>query len=1361
MTGNRRKPTRKLQTLMTGSSAVALLAGVALAALAGPAAAQDATWLLNPATGDFNTGGNWTPATVPTGTAFFDTSNTTALTFSAPTTTIGGWTFNVGASDYVFTVDGYRELEFDGDGIVVNGGSAEIVIAPGMGANSNVVTFLNTSTAGAATITSNALGNLYFRDASTAGDSTINNNGLLQFRNDSTAGTSTILHNGGPLSFHDDSSAGDSNITSNASISFFNNSTAGNATISIDGNIVNFISSSTAGNATISNNSNLNFLQTTNAGTATILNNATMQFRDDSSAESSHVTNDGTLYFQEQATAGDATITNNDTLEFYGNSTAGNATITNNLLGGLAFADASTAGSAVIGNDGHMLFQDSSSADAAQIVNNSTGEIHFTDTSTAGDATIVNDNTLVFGADSTAGNAIITNNAGMGFADSSTAGDATIANNDFLNFIQDATAGSAAITNNATLRFFNTSTAGSADITNNSGLHFSNTSTAGSATITNNGSTNFNNTSTAGSATIANNLTINFHDTSNAGSATITNNAGGFLYFQAASTAGSATIINNNNLSFNGNSTAGSATITNNDTLEFFNTSTAGNATTVNNGTAVFNDSSTAGDDSNITNNLFLFFQDDSVANGIIANNFTMAFQHGSTAGNATITNEVSLDFYDASTAGSASIVNNDSLQFRDTSTAGTAVITNNDRLVFGHSSTADNATITNNSFLQFSDTSTAGNAAITNNAAGLVDFSHTTGPASDGQISAGSIAGAGDIYLGSRTLTVGGNGQSTEVSGAISDCGPTGTECWTPGVGGSLVKVGTGTLTLSGVNTYTGSTSVNAGTLDVAGSLVSAVTVNSGGTLTGIGTISGLTLNTGGTLSPGNSIGTMTVVGDATFNAGSTYVVEVEAPNQADLLSVTGTATINGGAVEIVKLSPEVSYADGQTYRLITAGTLVRNGDFTLNQPFLFLTADLDYGASFVDLLLSAGGTGGDFTTVAQTFNQFQAATGLNDLEQSGDALAVYNELLFLTDANEARRAFDLSSGEIHASGQHVIDQTFGLFSRTLRQQGAAGLGGGGTGGRVYTAPLGYGPTTTAGPGVAAIDGATTSAYASNRVAQAWLAPLGGRGVIEADGNAGKLDWWTAGLAGGYEGPIDVASGEAWLGFGLGYLRSHGAVDARLSTMDADNFNIGVYGGWADGPWSVAGSLAYSASSVSTERRIVFGGIDRTAEADYWNHTIGFSGEAAYGFNVAPGTTLSPLFTLDAGWSGHGGFTETGAGALNLTGASESWTRLDTGLGVALQHVILTETGKVTLDGRLLWEHAFADVVPSQNLAFAGSPTGFEVRGPDAGRDRVRLGLGLSYEATEAMTVRAGYTGLFSGNQQSHGASLGLNVKF
>ena len=70
-----------------------------------------------------------------------------------------------------------------------------------------------------------------------------------------------------------------------------------------------------------------------------------------------------------------------------------------------------------------------------------------------------------------------------------------------------------------------------------------------------------------------------------------------------------------------------------------------------------------------------------------------------------------------------------------------------------------------------------------------------------------GSLTGSRNLGLGSGTVSIGNNHLSTTYSGILS------------GSGGSLVKTGVGKLTLSGANSYTGTTSVNAGTLALGAS--------------------------------------------------------------------------------------------------------------------------------------------------------------------------------------------------------------------------------------------------------------------------------------------------------------------------------------------------------------------------------------------------------------------------------------------------------------------------------------------------------------------------------------------------------------
>lgn len=191
------------------------------------------------------------------------------------------------------------------------------------------------------------------------------------------------------------------------------------------------------------------------------------------------------------------------------------------------------------------------------------------------------------------------------------------------------------------------------------------------------------------------------------------------------------------------------------------------------------------------------------------------------------------LYFRNSSNAGNAIINNgNSGSAFLNQSNAGNAIINNSGTdgyFQFMGSSSGGNAVINNAGSVYFRETSSAGNAQLNNTAStGRFDFSTGTGPLGDRKNSAGSIAGAGSFLLGGVQLTIGGNDLSTTVTGVISDCGPAGNTCnayWNGGsiAGGSLVKIGAGTLTLSGTNLYTGGTTFAGGTVSVRRPTISA----------------------------------------------------------------------------------------------------------------------------------------------------------------------------------------------------------------------------------------------------------------------------------------------------------------------------------------------------------------------------------------------------------------------------------------------------------------------------------------------------------------------------------------------------------
>jgi autotransporter-associated beta strand protein len=188
-----------------------------------------------------------------------------------------------------------------------------------------------------------------------------------------------------------------------------------------------------------------------------------------------------------------------------------------------------------------------------------------------------------------------------------------------------------------------------------------------------------------------------------------------------------------------------------------------------------------------------------------------------------------------------------------------------------------------------------------------------------------GSLAGAGNVTLGSGSLTAGGNNSSTSFSGVIS------------GIGG-VTKQGSGIMTLTGSNSYSGGTLVNGGTLVVnnttgSGTGSGSVTVNNSGKLAGSGWVAGsVIINNGGTLAPGNSIESLDV-GALTFNTGATFDVELDTNASltaaADLVNANGNLGIFAGAILALADLGNTLLANGTKITLLSYAGAWNGGTF------------------------------------------------------------------------------------------------------------------------------------------------------------------------------------------------------------------------------------------------------------------------------------------------------------------------------------------------------------------------------------------------------------------------------------------------
>jgi uncharacterized protein with beta-barrel porin domain len=965
----------------------------------------------------------------------------------------------------------------------------------------------------------------------------------------------------------------------------------------------------------------------------------------------------------------------------------------------------------IFGNLPPVVFNGSSSASGgtgAVTINNS-GFITFQNTSTAGNATIVNNEILTFTDNSSAGTSHITNNIETDFFFNATASGSNITNNNTLTFNNNATAATSTITNNfgAAITFANTASGGTANITNNNAgtITFANTASGGGAAFTNNAGAQitFNDSSSAGTtATYGNSGAITFNNTATGGGAAFTNNGGGQIVFNNNSSAGTTASYTNNlngSITFNNNATGGSASFTNSigGNIVFNDTSTGGNGTFNNSGgQIVFINSSTAGTTASYTNT-----------------GGNIVFDNTSSAGGATFTNDGVINFNDSSSAGSAIIVNNGVLGFNGTSSAGNATIT----------------TITPVFFVQ---TSTGGNAQLIANIGGIFDFSQSTGPNGDGHVSAGSIAGAGRYNLGADQLTVGSNNLSTVVSGVIADGGGGG------GTGGSLVKVGTGTLTLSGINTYTGATSVNGGTLEVDGSIAktSGVTVNSGGTLSGTGIVdpAATTIMSGGTLAPGsvaNPTGALTIAGNLAFQSGAIYQAHVT-PTTAATTNVSGTATLGGATVNAV-------FANGsyisKTYTILSAAGGV-SGTFgaltNTNLPSNFIdTLGYDANNAYLNLKLGFVVPGG------LNVNQQNVANALsNFFNTTGGIPMVYGTL---TPAGLTQ-----ASGELATGAQQTTFDAMNLFLGLLTD-----------------------PFMNRGGGANTAPGATGYAdealgYAANRRSDAfamftkappapfeqrwsvWSAGYGGSQSTDGNAALGSNNT-TSSVFGTAVGADYLFSPNTIAGFALAGGGTNFSVNGSGSGH-SDLFQAGAYVRHTQGAAYVSAALAYGWQDITTNRTVTVAGVDQL-RAEF--NANAYSGRLEGGYRFAtPWMGVTPYGAAQFTTFDLPSYAESvlsGSSAFALAYGAKDVTDARSELGIRTDRSFLVQDGLLTLRGRLAWAHDY-DPNRSIGATFQALPgASFVVNGAAQASDSALTTASIEMKWRNGWSAAATFEGEFS----------------
>ncbi|MEW6647451.1 MAG: autotransporter domain-containing protein [Pseudomonadota bacterium] len=658
------------------------------------------------------------------------------------------------------------------------------------------------------------------------------------------------------------------------------------------------------------------------------------------------------------------------------------------------------------------------------------------------------------------------------------------------------------------------------------------------------------------------------------------------------------------------------------------------------------------------------------------------------------------------------------------------SVWTNTDALVVGHNGTGT---------LNIADGGTVN--------AGSAPLSLAAAASASGTLNIGTGVGAGVLNatavnggLGAATL----NFNHTDGAYYFTNDGTSGGTAINITGSTAVNQIGSGTTYLTGTNTYSGATTISGGTLAVNGSLTnSAVTVNSGGTLGGSGSIGGaVTVNSGGTLAPGNSPGLLTV-GSLTLGAGSTTTMEIDGTTrgtQYDAIDVTGTATLGGTLNLVFGYTPTV----GDSYTLIDAAAI--NGDFST-----IATSGLGAALKMVptitsDYVMTVNFAQESFVTAAGgrsalTGNQSSVAANLDTFSTSGraaDLIAALNTL----PAGALPSAYDSLSGVQHS---HSLPQAM-RASRQFTQVIGERLGWGGSNPSTAEASrLGIVQLAYNGDDV----GGLLEVPKPSEVF--WLRAMGGFGDIDGDGNAMSADYNSSGVALGYD--REVRDG-LLAGVAFSYTRSN--VDMSEGGTDIDSYQLAAYGREQWDNDYLAATFGIGRHFAAGTRQVQFTGFSGVAQADYRIDDIGLSLEAGRHYALSDNHRVTPFAGLEYGHYRQNGFTETGAGAANLTYGDDSMDSLRSVLGARMDSV-LTGSGGMQFDTTvgLAWAHELMDREALLNPAFAANGSvPFNVQGPVLDRDHALATLGVSARLGKQSRLDLDYRGEFADSDRQHAVS-------
>lgn len=453
------------------------------------------------------------------------------------------------------------------------------------------------------------------------------------------------------------------------------------------------------------------------------------------------------------------------------------------------------------------------------------------------------------------------------------------------------------------------------------------------------------------------------------------------------------------------------------------------------------------------------------------------------------------------------------------------------------------------------------------------------------------------------------------------------------------------------------------------------------------------------------------TVLGDVNVANGASLDINLSSATQAakPVLSVDGTATFAKGSQITLAAQGSDFAANGTTYNLVKATSLVNNTDAgtLVNSRSSLLNVD----------------------TYTAEGNQVVAKVTSKTATEVGE---VVDTVGGSNNAQHATSAFSRVATQL-ASG-NPQDKVFQAYVNASQNPQAL---------RKLTEQLGS--QVNAGATQAATSGQTlVSNVTSGRTA-------GARGMSSGEGFKDTGVWvqglysdanqdlrdgvagynaYSRGVAIGADGKLND---QVTLGLAYSFLHTNVNGDTGADT-EVDAHAITLYGGFEQGNYFVDGSLSYGRNSNDSKRAIA----DTTAKSDYDSSLLGVNLTGGYTYHVSPSWLVEPRVAARYSMVDIDSYHEKGSSAaLKVDGQRYEVAELGAGLRVAGRFPL--GAGRLEPQAKLMAYHDFAADRASSTSTYVLGNTPFVTSGASSVRNTYEAGVGADYRLG-AVTVGLNY---------------------